>query len=381
MIQSSDLDFQFRTKATAFAWTNQGNLYGFGENDTFQLGVGSRSKDPIQDAILINPYLNKELDRNAFLSLLDDAINKNEDVYSLVKYIPQDLKTNEELIMKLIISSNFNNYLRNDFEINLDLLLKFIAIRPDLKYSFLDFDSHSFIDKTRIASLSTIFPDIVFLYHKTDLPVSTFETYLKPLLIPLKGKPITAKEINQLALKVYTYDFVSSNLSNPLEQLSTNFHLALINLGFQYDFIEYNSLATFVFNEEKGRTYFLSLPQTIREKVQESCEIKELSTKLSMNDLVYDLVSLDLVILSERLINKGLIPKTKYLQLLAKSPEIFSPKFNSFLLATPKVVKPQKKTEFNFVGIELTPEYLPIAKARILFALKDKEGELDFEPR
>jgi site-specific DNA-methyltransferase (adenine-specific) len=36
---------------------------------------------------------------------------------------------------------------------------------------------------------------------------------------------------------------------------------------------------------------------------------------------------------------------------------------------------------FNFVGIELTPEYLPIAKARIDFALKDKEGELDFEPR
>jgi site-specific DNA-methyltransferase (adenine-specific) len=36
---------------------------------------------------------------------------------------------------------------------------------------------------------------------------------------------------------------------------------------------------------------------------------------------------------------------------------------------------------FNFVGIELTPEYLPIAKARILFALQDKEGELDFEPR
>jgi site-specific DNA-methyltransferase (adenine-specific) len=35
----------------------------------------------------------------------------------------------------------------------------------------------------------------------------------------------------------------------------------------------------------------------------------------------------------------------------------------------------------NFVGIELTPEYLPIAKARILFALRDKEGELDFEPR
>lgn len=36
---------------------------------------------------------------------------------------------------------------------------------------------------------------------------------------------------------------------------------------------------------------------------------------------------------------------------------------------------------FNFVGIELTPEYLPIAKARIEFALKDKEGELDFESR
>lgn len=34
---------------------------------------------------------------------------------------------------------------------------------------------------------------------------------------------------------------------------------------------------------------------------------------------------------------------------------------------------------FNFVGIELTPEYLPIAKARIEFALKDKEGELNFE--
>jgi site-specific DNA-methyltransferase (adenine-specific) len=36
---------------------------------------------------------------------------------------------------------------------------------------------------------------------------------------------------------------------------------------------------------------------------------------------------------------------------------------------------------FNFVGIELTPEYLPIAKARILFALKDKEGELNFDPQ
>ena len=36
---------------------------------------------------------------------------------------------------------------------------------------------------------------------------------------------------------------------------------------------------------------------------------------------------------------------------------------------------------FNFIGIELTPEYLPIAKARIEFALQDKELELDFEPR
>jgi site-specific DNA-methyltransferase (adenine-specific) len=36
---------------------------------------------------------------------------------------------------------------------------------------------------------------------------------------------------------------------------------------------------------------------------------------------------------------------------------------------------------FNFVGIELTPEYLPIAKARIEFALRDKEGELDFDPQ
>ena len=36
---------------------------------------------------------------------------------------------------------------------------------------------------------------------------------------------------------------------------------------------------------------------------------------------------------------------------------------------------------FNFIGIELTPEYLPIAKARIEFALQDKELELDFDPR
>lgn len=33
---------------------------------------------------------------------------------------------------------------------------------------------------------------------------------------------------------------------------------------------------------------------------------------------------------------------------------------------------------FNFIGIELTPEYLPIAKARIEFALQNKELELDF---
>lgn len=34
---------------------------------------------------------------------------------------------------------------------------------------------------------------------------------------------------------------------------------------------------------------------------------------------------------------------------------------------------------FNFIGIELTPEYLPIAKARIEFALANKELELDFD--
>lgn len=34
---------------------------------------------------------------------------------------------------------------------------------------------------------------------------------------------------------------------------------------------------------------------------------------------------------------------------------------------------------FNFIGIELTPEYLPIAKARIEFALASKELELDFD--
>ena len=34
---------------------------------------------------------------------------------------------------------------------------------------------------------------------------------------------------------------------------------------------------------------------------------------------------------------------------------------------------------FNFIGIELTPEYLPIAKARIEFALQSKELELDFD--
>ena len=36
---------------------------------------------------------------------------------------------------------------------------------------------------------------------------------------------------------------------------------------------------------------------------------------------------------------------------------------------------------FNFIGIELTPEYLPIAEARIEFALQNKELELDFDPR
>ena len=34
---------------------------------------------------------------------------------------------------------------------------------------------------------------------------------------------------------------------------------------------------------------------------------------------------------------------------------------------------------FNFIGIELTPEYLPIAKARIEFALQSKEFELDYD--
>ena len=34
---------------------------------------------------------------------------------------------------------------------------------------------------------------------------------------------------------------------------------------------------------------------------------------------------------------------------------------------------------FDFIGIELTPEYLPIAKARIEFALQNKELELDFD--
>ena len=31
---------------------------------------------------------------------------------------------------------------------------------------------------------------------------------------------------------------------------------------------------------------------------------------------------------------------------------------------------------FNFVGIEMTDEYIPIAKARIEFAVQDMEGKL-----
>jgi len=350
-IQNLVIEFNFRSKASAFALTNQGNLYAFGENNEFQLGVGSRSMDPIMDAIIVNPYLNKELDSDFFLSLVDAGIKNNDQISMFFKYIPHALKTSEELIIKLMISSDFDKNLNDFFEINYDLLLKFISIRPDLKYKFLNFDPYEFIDEKKLSSLSKIFPDIIFLYHEQELEVNSFETYLTPLLTPFKGKPISSKDINQLSQNLFPYDLISDKVINPLDELSINFHLALIKFGFQYDYINYGSLAVFVFNSEKKRAYFLGLPEIMKEKVQQSCEITELPKNVSMSDLVYDLVDLDLTILSERLITQGLIPKTKFLQLLAKSPKIFSTRFNSFLLATPKVVKSPKKNEFNFVGV------------------------------
>jgi hypothetical protein len=343
--------FTLQGQPTAFALTNHGNVYGFGENDKFQVGIGRLSTSPLMDAVILNPYFNKELDSDFFLSLVEDVIRKNDDISSLFEYIPNALKTNEDLIIKLMISSNFNKSLHRIFEINYDLLLKFITIRPDLKYSFLNFSHNEFIDKTKISSLSKIFPDIVFLYHKEEIPVNTFETLLAPLLSSFKDKLISPKDINQLSGNIYKYGFLSSNVVNPLKEINVNFHLALIRFGFQYDFIDYKDLAIYIFDKEKEQSYFLSLPQIIQEKVQETCAITDLPKNSSMNDLVFSLVKLELITLSERLITKGLIPKAKFHQLFLKSPKMFTPRFNSFLLATPNVDKSSKKTEFNFFGV------------------------------
>ncbi len=348
IIKIQNLFYNGSSQPAAFALTNHGNLYGFGENNKFQLGFGRRSTSHLMDAVILNPYLNKELDRDFFLSLVEDTISNNHDISSLFEYIPDELKTNEELILKLMISSNFDSRLHRIFDINYGLLLKFITIRPDLKYSFIRFSRSDFIVEKEMSPQSKIFPDIVFLYHNEEIPVSSFETYLEPLLSSFRDKPISAKEINALAKNIYEYDLISSNVVNPLRQLSVNFHLALIKFGFQYDFINYSTLANFIFGRKEERLYFLSLPSIIREKVQETCAITFLPKSFSMNDLVRSLVELQLITLSERLIIKGLIPKAKFQQLFLKRPDLFTPKFNSFLLATPKVVKSQKKNEFNF---------------------------------
>jgi hypothetical protein len=331
---------------TAFALTDKGNLYGFGKNDKFQLGVDSFSFE--SQAIHINPVLGKIITDEVYYSILIDYFSKHKNLsYELLQLIPITLKNNHDLIFKILIATNFDNRLRDYFDFNYELLNQFIKQRPDLKYSIIKFNYWEFVKKSEIEYLSELFPEIIFLFYKEELSLPVFEKYLLPFFSRDKSKSTTAQELNKKVLSIMDYEIFNTSC---FDDLSFNFQLALINLGFKYDFLSYEYLHTTFFKGwNKDRiAFFTKIPAKIKEKIFETCDIRNLPKNISMNELVRVLVEQDAILLAERLIKSGMVTKSKFLKLLSESPSIFSIGFKSSLLASPKVERPKKVIDFNF---------------------------------
>lgn len=325
---------------TTFILTSYGNLYGFGGNSKFELGIGSLDEN-VGEPQLINGYFNKEMTNTEHLDFILNGLKKNHS--TILNFIPKSFKKNPEALFKILIQIDFKEGFHQDIDINFDILFDFIKNNPQYKYQVLRLYDYKLREERKLAQLYEYFPEIIFLFYDQDLSVEQFTMYLSPLLQKFKGKPVHANTINELAKNIFDKGLFTWDLEG-----SANFHLVLINFDFQYEFLSYAEVHKSFFNawNKETREYFLNLPVRVKEKIYETCSIQELP-KTSMNDMVESLAKYDCITLSERLIKGNCIPKSKFLENLKKNPELFSIRFKSFLLATPEVSKPKKTMGFN----------------------------------
>jgi len=340
---------------TAYILTNQGNLYGFGNNREFQLGNGKFTEFEAI-AVHMNPLFDKKISNDEYLALYKEYISLYPDYNEKIEhYFPNDLKTDYEKLFELLILTNFEATLNRKVQFTFDQLKTFIEKRPDLKYKILTLFYSTFIDVDKLPILINIFPEIVFLFADKEFTVEQFTYYLTPLLKPFSGQAINAEkrtEIFKNIEEILKWDRTLTSLGGLKDRL--NFHLALLNFNFQYDYLTYEEIHEkyLTHGYQNAEPFISKIPAKLKDQILSTCSIDTLPSRVTMNELVETLVINDLIILSERLIKEGKLSKSKFLAKLTKNPSIFSLRFKSFLLAAPKIEKAKKIMGLNIDDLQ-----------------------------
>jgi hypothetical protein len=304
----------------ALVLTNNGRIFGIKDGFKDQ----KESNEPIQFNHFIGLKTSFE-DITQIMQVHQKNINigKPIDSWNHPELFHNDFFLLYETITNNFVRSNYDSFYTKE------KIIKFINQLPEKSIDLLHLNLKTFKEPKEIEPMSKLIPEFILLFHNgydvysSDIPLETFLKHLKPIIYKSDGSLKTIKELFPAKERAFGLFYLTDNLN----ELSNNFLLALLSLGFKFDFISYPYLLN---NGYRGMRS--NVPKEVLLKVQEECTL-EGEIKLTQNQQIEALLENDYVVLANRLIQSNTISKSKFTSFYTKSPEKFSIPFRSMILS------------------------------------------------
>ena len=318
----------YGSNPSIMALTNEGRLFGIGNNQQFELKNGQRSDKPIESPSLLNPFLGLKTRLEDIKRLMKDHQYSSNFLHHFDNLVPKEFLENDDVLLFKTIANNFRIF--DESLYTKTKIIKFINQLPEKSIDLLHLNLNAFKDPKEIEPMSKLIPEFILLFHngydvsRSDISVDTFLKHLKPIIYRSDGSLKTFKELFSAKERAFGLFYLTDNLN----ALSNHFLLALLSLGFKFDFISYPYLLNTGYRGMRS-----NVPKEVLLKIQEECTL-EGEIKLTQNQQIEALLKNDYVVLANRLIQSNIISKSKFTSLYSKSPEKFSIPFRSMILST-----------------------------------------------
>jgi hypothetical protein len=315
-------------QSSLFVLTNQGRLFGLGDNREGQLKNGELAEEPWSNPILLNHIFGQETTKEFYLKLLHRFAHDSNRVQKIIDYFPDALFEDEDFLAQIVSVPDYGRR----YSVRLSKQKLFALMKKSPKdCTWLYFENRKrLIDVSDVAALCDINQDfILYFYNEHAIKTETFVRFLEPIIKREKKQINTLQELLTIT-DANGSPFISEQSStfpsnDVFKLLSPGFFNALAHFNFHFDFIAYHHVLNLkVFNE--------FTPSTLN-KIQEEA-ILDIPVTIPLNDQVAFLVKSNFYVLAKRLIESQRLPKVKLIALFKKAPDSFSTSFRTLLLAS-----------------------------------------------